>query len=74
MKIRMEFLLNAVNYLLDDTGLISVRNKEVKIPFLDVERVTKERTKWQALNILLPLLLLVIFGIVYTYIRRRKYS
>mgnify|MGYP000468764396 FL=1 len=69
-----EFLLNAVNYLLDDTGLISVRNKEVKIPFLDVERVTKERTKWQALNILLPLLLLVIFGIVYTYIRRRKYS
>lgn len=69
-----EFLLNAVNYLLDDTGLISVRNKEVKIPFLDVERVAKGRTKWQALNILLPLLLLVIFGIVYTYIRRRKYS
>ena len=69
-----EFLLNAVNYLLDDTGLISVRNKEVKIPFLDVERVAKEKTKWQILNILLPLLLLAIFGIVYTYIRRRKYS
>jgi ABC-2 type transport system permease protein len=69
-----EFLLNAVNYLLDDTGLISVRNKEVKIPFLDVERVAKEKTKWQVLNILLPLLLLIIFGIIYTYIRRRKYS
>ena len=69
-----EFLLNAVNYLLDDTGLISVRNKEVKIPFLDVERVAKEKTKWQLLNILLPLLLLAIFGIIYTYIRRRKYS
>ncbi len=69
-----EFLLNAVNYLLDDTGLISVRNKEVKIPFLDVERIAKEKTKWQLLNILLPLLLLGVFGIVYTYIRRRKYS
>lgn len=69
-----EFLLNAVNYLLDDTGLMSVRNKEVKIPFLDVERVGKEKTKWQLLNILLPLLLLAIFGIIYTYIRRRKYS
>ena len=69
-----EFLLNAVNYLLDDTDLMSVRNKEVKIPFLDVERVAREKTKWQVLNILFPLVLLTIFGIAYTYIRRRKYS
>lgn len=69
-----EFLLNAVNYLLDDTGLMNVRNKDVKIPFLDVERVATEKTKWQIVNILLPLLLLAIFGVAYTLIRKRKYT
>lgn len=69
-----EFLLNAVNYLLDDTGLMKVRNKEVKIPFLDVERIAKEKKKWQRINILLPLFLLGIFGVCYTLIRKRKYS
>lgn len=69
-----EFLLNAVNYLLDDTGLMSVRNKEVKIPFLDIERIAGEKLKWQLINILLPLLLLGIFGISFTYFRKQKYS
>jgi len=69
-----EFLLNAVNYLLDDTGLINVRNKEVKIPFLDVERIVEEKLKWQLINILFPLLILGVFGISFTYIRKRKYS
>ncbi|NQY29518.1 MAG: gliding motility-associated ABC transporter substrate-binding protein GldG [Flavobacteriaceae bacterium] len=69
-----EFLLNAVNYLLDDTGLMNVRNKEVKIPFLDVERISNEKQKWQLINIILPLLLLVVFGFLFNYFRKRKYS
>jgi len=69
-----EFLLNTINYLLDDTGLMNVRNKEVKIPFLDVERIADERQKWQLINILLPLLLLSVFGILFTYFRKKKYS
>ncbi|MGB0896736.1 MAG: gliding motility-associated ABC transporter substrate-binding protein GldG [Flavobacteriaceae bacterium] len=69
-----EFLLNAVNYLLDDTGLMQVRNKEVKIPFLDVERIAKEKTKWQLINIVIPFITLLLFGLIYTYIRKRKYS
>ncbi len=68
-----EFLLNAVNYLLDDTGLMEVRNKEVKIPFLDVERIEEEKLKWQLINILLPLLILVSFGFCFNYLRKRKY-
>lgn len=68
-----EFLLNAVNYLLDDTGLLKIRNKEVKIPFLDVERIPNEKQKWQLINILLPLLLLTVFGVLYFYIRKKKY-
>jgi len=69
-----EFLLNAVNYLLDDTGLMNVRNKEVKIPFLDVERIANEKLKWQLINILFPLLLLGVFGFLFNYFRKRKYS
>jgi len=69
-----EFLLNSVNYLLDDTGLMKVRNKEVKIPFLDVERIADEKKKWQLINILFPLLLLGAFGFLFHYYRKRKYN
>ena len=69
-----EFLLNTVNYLLDDTGLINVRNKEVKIPFLDIARIPAEKTKWQLTNILVPILILGIFGVLFNYFRKRKYK
>ena len=69
-----EFLLNTVNYLLDDSGLINIRTRQIAVPFLDPQKTATERTKWQALNLLLPLGLLLIFGIVFTYIRRRKYT
>jgi len=69
-----EFLLNTVNYLLDDTGLINIRTKEISIPFLDLQKTTEKRTQWQLVNILLPLVLLAIFGFIFNYIRKRKYS
>lgn len=68
-----EFLLNAVNYLLDDTGLINIRSKEVKIAFLDMEEVEDERNFWQVMNILLPLALLALFAGLFSTIRKRKY-
>jgi len=69
-----EFLLNAVDYLLDDTGLIELRNKNLKINLLDKKRAFEERTFWQFINIALPLLILTIFGCMFHYIRKRKYS
>ncbi len=69
-----EFLLNSVNYLLDDSGLINIRSKEIAIPFLDPQRTADKRTHWQVLNLLLPLGLLTIFGILFQYVRKRKYS
>jgi ABC-2 type transport system permease protein len=69
-----EFLLNAVNYLLDENGLINIRTKEVQVAFLDPQKVSEQKTKWQALNIALPLLFLGLFGFVFNFIRRKKYS
>ena len=69
-----EFLLNAVDYLLDDTGVIELRNKNLKINLLDKKRAFEERTFWQFINIALPLFILTIFGCVFHYLRKRKYS
>ena len=69
-----EFLLNAVDYLLDDNGLIELRNKNVQINLLDKEKAYQERTFWQFVNIILPLLILLTFGFVFQYVRKRTYS
>jgi len=69
-----DFLLNSVDYLLDDTGLIELRNKTLKINTLDKKKAFEERTFWQFLNVVLPLLLLFAFGFIFNYLRKRKYS
>lgn len=69
-----EFLLNTVNYLLDDTGLINIRAKSVEVAFLDSIKIEDQKSKWQLINIALPLLLLAIFGFIFTTLRRRKYA
>ena len=69
-----EFLLNSVNYLLDDSGLINIRTKNIAIPFLDSQKTVEKRGLWQLVNLLLPLVILAIFGFIYNYYRKRKYS
>jgi len=69
-----EFLLNTVNYLLDDTGLINIRSKTIKLDFLNKPKAFEETRKWQLLNIIFPIIILVIFGLIYNYIRKKKYS
>ena len=69
-----DFLLNAVDYLLDDSGLIHLRNKSLQIRMLDKQKAFKERTFWQFLNVILPLVLLFTFGLIFNYLRRKKYS
>lgn len=68
------FLMNAVNYLLDDNGLINVRSKDVSLPMLDKQKVYDNYTKAQFITVGLPILILLIFGLLFTYLRRRKYS
>ncbi len=69
-----EFLLNAVNYLLDDSGLINIRTRQIAVPFLDPQKTVEQRTKWQILNLLLPLGLLTLFGIAFNRYRKHKYT
>jgi|TARA_R110002110_G_scaffold322722_4_gene535118 ABC-2 type transport system permease protein len=69
-----DFLLNTVNYLLDDSGLINIRTKEITVPFLNPQKTVAERTKWQLINLFLPLGLLALFGFSFNYYRKRKYT
>lgn len=68
-----ELVLNSVNYLLDDTGLINLRTKEVKIPMLDKLRVEQQYTSIQMKVLVIPIVLVVIFGCVFILIRKRKF-
>jgi len=67
-------LLNAVNYLCDDEGLMELRARVFKIRLLDKVRLKEGKLMWQLLNVLLPILLISAFGAVYVYVRRRKYK
>ena len=69
-----DFLLNCVNYLLDDTGLINIRSKDLDLPLLDKEKVYENYTQTQVITIGLPILILAIFGVVFGFLRKRKYS
>lgn len=69
-----DFLINCVNYLLDDNGLINIRSKDLDLPLLDKEKVYENYSSTPILTIGLPIIILGIFGFVFTFIRKRKYS
>jgi gliding-associated putative ABC transporter substrate-binding component GldG len=69
-----EFLLNCVNYLLDDNGLINIRSKDVDLPLLNKEEVYANYTSAQLITVGVPLLILALFGFLFTFLRKKKYS
>ena len=69
-----EFMMNCVNYLLDDNGLINIRSKEVNLPILDKEKVYASYTQSQVITVAVPIVILLSFGLVFTFLRKRKFS
>jgi len=69
-----DFVLNALAYLVDENGLIRARSKEVRLRPLDQVKVNAQATRWQLINLLLPLVFIGLFGLVKFYIRRRRYT
>ena len=69
-----DFLLNSIAYLLDADGIINARNKEIKIRPLDPVKLENERSRWQFINLVVPILVLVLFGIFKWFLRRRNFS
>ena len=68
-----DFLVNAIDFLMDDIGLLELRNKSIQLRFLNKQKAYQERTFWQLLNTVLPLVILGVFGLSYSIIQRKKY-
>lgn len=69
-----DLLLNMIAYLVDEGGLIRARNKEIRIRPLDREQIAAGKLKWQIINLGLPLILLVMFGTIRAYWRKKKFA
>ena len=68
------FIINCLEYLVDDNNILETRNKEIKLRQLDAVKVKEEKVFWQQINLILPSLLLIIFGVIYFYIRKKRFA
>jgi ABC-2 type transport system permease protein len=69
-----EFLMNCVNYLCGFEGLMESRSKDFKLRLLDQPRIMKERLTWQIINVGIPVILVILSGLLFNYLRRKKYQ
>lgn len=68
-----EFLLNCVNYLLDEADIISIRNRDINIRLLDKRKVEINLAVIRTINIVLPILLVCVAGVIIYFFRKRTY-
>ncbi|MGN7819884.1 gliding motility-associated ABC transporter substrate-binding protein GldG [Chitinophaga sp. 22536] len=69
-----EFFLNCLEYLSGKSGIMESRNKELALRLLDTEKIKKEKTKWQAICFLVPIGLVLLFAMVFQFVRQRKFA
>jgi ABC-2 type transport system permease protein len=69
-----EFLLNTIFYLNDETGIMQLRSRTVQLRLLDKVKLREEKGFWQWLNLVAPLIVVLLFGVVYNVLRRHRYS
>ncbi|HZG99715.1 MAG TPA: gliding motility-associated ABC transporter substrate-binding protein GldG [Flavisolibacter sp.] len=69
-----DFFVNSLEYLVNPTDILQTRSKEYTLRLLDPRAVNVKRTTWQLINIALPILLIIVFGIIYTQLRKRRYA
>jgi ABC-2 type transport system permease protein len=69
-----DFIINAIEYLIEPNGVIEARSKEVKLRLLDTVRAKADQNFWRGLNLAVPLLFLGAFGWLFNWLRRRRYA
>ena len=69
-----DFFTNCIEYLVNPSEILQTRSKEYSLRLLDPKKTEEKKTMWQLINIVLPILLIILFGFIYQQIRRRKYA
>ena len=68
------FILNSIDYLVDNYGLIATRTKDFKTRPLNTDELKENVLKWQMINLIVPIILILIFALIYNLVRKRKYA
>ena len=69
-----EFLLNCTENLVNNAAINEIKNKDIVLRLLDSQKIKKQKTTWQFINIALPVLLIIFLGWIYQQMRRRRYT
>ncbi len=71
-----DLLLNALNYMLDDTRLIEARTKDFKVRRLDPIKLENRQIvrRWQFINVAGPILLVILSGLIIFFVRRKRFA
>ena len=69
-----DFIQNCLSYLINNSGLTQAKGKDYTLRLLDPKKINEQRTTWQLINIVLPVLLVLLFGFAYQFWRKRKYT
>jgi ABC-2 type transport system permease protein len=69
-----DFLINCINYLVDDNGIMELRSREMKLRLLNHTKIKSEKFKWQLVNTAVPVMIVILAGLLFSYIRKRKYT
>ena len=69
-----DFVLNALDYMVNNNGLLETRSKDLTLRLLDKQKITEQKTMWQSINIVIPILLVLLFGWLYQLKRKRDFA
>jgi len=69
-----EFFMNCIDYLVDNSGIIETRNKDFTLRLLDKNKVQEQKTFWQIVNIIIPVLLILITGLIVQFSRKKRFA
>jgi gliding-associated putative ABC transporter substrate-binding component GldG len=69
-----DFLINCMNWLVDKNGIMELRSRELKLRLLNRQIIKSDRLKWQLINLTGPAIMVILGGLIYGYLRRKKYT
>ena len=69
-----EFFLNCIDYLTSTSGIFESRNKDFTLRLLDKKKVADQKLNWQLINIVIPIAVIILFGLVYQWKRKNSFG
>ncbi|MGB0523843.1 MAG: gliding motility-associated ABC transporter substrate-binding protein GldG [Flammeovirgaceae bacterium] len=69
-----EFILNTLAYMTEKDGIINARNKQITLRLMDTIKAKEEKSFWQVMNLVLPILIVIAFAFLYNFMRKQKYT